>query len=83
MVSSSRMVTSLATRENQSVLLSLGFSESPDRQGINLAARTYKTKQGPDGGVLAASSMLKSDRVVGKVNTYVFSRKVSPPFPYL
>ena len=28
-------------------LLSLEFSESPDRWGINLAARTYKTNKAP------------------------------------
>ena len=41
------------------ILLSLEFLESPDRQGMNLAARTYKNKQCTGGGVPAASPMLK------------------------
>ena len=34
-------------RENESSLLSLGFLESPDRRGINLAVRTCKTNKAP------------------------------------
>ena len=40
-------------------LLSLEFSQSPDRRGMNLAARTCKNKQCTSGGVTTASPMLK------------------------
>ena len=40
-------------------LLSLEFSESPNRHGMNLATRTCKNKQCTDGGMPAASPILK------------------------
>ena len=45
-------------------LLSLGFSESSDYRGMNLAGRTCKSKQCTDGGVSAGSPMLKLDREI-------------------
>ena len=41
--------------------LSLEFSESSNRRGMNLAARTCKNKQCTDDGVPTASPMLKSE----------------------
>ena len=40
-------------------MLSLEFSESPDRRGMNLTVRACKNKQCTDGGVSIASLMLK------------------------
>ena len=62
----------LGCSHRRSQLLSLGFSESSDRRGINLVARTCKTNKTLVVGCWPPLRCLSQTEKIGRVNTFVF-----------